>query len=57
MKRLAIALLALALLLGGGFLWARLFAGRNVGPIPGGWLHGEVATELPSDWSFANRDP
>ncbi len=57
MRRAAIALIALVLLLGGAFVWARLFAGRNVGPIPGGWLRGEVATALPSDWSFANRDP
>ncbi len=57
MKRFGWMLLTVALLLGGGFTWARLFAGGNVGPIPGGWLRGEVATELPTDWSFANREP
>ena len=57
MKRCAWALLVVCLLLGGLFVWARLFAGRNVGPIPGGWLRGEVVTELPVDWSFANREP
>ena len=57
MKRFGWALLALCLSLGGGFVWARLFAGHNIGPIPGGWLHGEVATELPGDWSFANGEP
>lgn len=57
MKRFGAALLGLCLLLGGGFVWARLFAGHNIGPIPGGWLRGEVATELPTDWSFANQQP
>jgi hypothetical protein len=56
-KRSGSALLALGLLLGAGFGWARLFAGHNIGPIPGGWLRGEVATELPTDWSFANGEP
>ncbi len=56
MKRFGVALLVLGLLLGGALVWARLFAGHNVGPIPGGWLRGEVATDLPSDWSFANAE-
>jgi hypothetical protein len=55
-RRLVRGLLALALLLGLGLAWARLFAGHNFGPLPGGWLHGEVAAELPADWSFANRE-
>ncbi len=37
--------------------WARLLAGGPVIPgVPGGWVHGEPASELPADWSFANRD-
>ena len=44
MKRFQSALLGAAVLLGAGLGWARLFAGHNVGPIPGGWLHGDVAT-------------
>jgi len=51
------ALIALAVLLGGAVVWARLFAGGNVGPIPGGWLRGQLASERPGDWSFANREP
>jgi hypothetical protein len=54
-RRAALALAALLLLLGGAFAWARLFAGGPVGPIPGGRLHGELAA-APADWSFANRE-
>ena len=42
----------LALLLGAA-AWVRLFAGGPVGPIPGGWLHGEVVAGTVTDWSFA----
>lgn len=55
MRRAALALAALLLLLGAGFGWARFFAGGPVGPIPGGRLHGEPAPP-PADWSFANRE-
>jgi len=48
------ALVTLAL----GFLaWARLLHAGPLGPIPGGALRGKPATELPADWSFANREP
>ena len=57
MRRLAWILLGLALVVGGWASWARLFAGGPVAQIPGGWLRGEPASELPDDWSFANRDP
>lgn len=41
-----------------GFAWGRLLAGGPVLPgVGGGWLRGEISTVLPTDWSFANRDP
>jgi hypothetical protein len=56
--RRALRLLAVAALLGAGFLgWARLLRGGPTGPIPGGRLRGEPAASLPADWSFARRDP
>jgi hypothetical protein len=50
-------LLVLALLAGAFLAWARLFHAGPLGPIPGGRLSGEPASELPANWSFANRDP
>ena len=57
MRRAGRVLLVLVLLAGGFFAWARLFHAGPLGPIPGGRLSGESASELPPDWSFANRDP
>lgn len=57
MRRAGRVLLVLALLAGGFFAWARLLHAGPLGPIPGGRLSGEPASELPADWSFANRDP
>lgn len=45
--------IALVALGAGAFVWARFLAGGPVGPIPGGALRGELATEPVSDWSFA----
>ncbi|MGI9589912.1 MAG: hypothetical protein ACR2P8_00985 [Myxococcota bacterium] len=46
-----------ALLVLAGCLWVRLFAGGPVvAGVPGGWLRGELAQELPTDWSFANGE-
>lgn len=55
--RRALRWLALGLVVGivGFGVWARLLAGGPVGPLPGGALSGELAEELPADWSFANR--
>ena len=50
-------LVLLVLALTGVFAWARLLAGGPViAGVPGGWVRGEPASELPADWSFANRD-
>ena len=50
--------LGLGIALAGGVAWVRLLAGGPVLPgVGGGWLRGEPATELPADWTFANRDP
>jgi hypothetical protein len=49
--------LVLLMLAAGFFGWARLFHAGPLGPIPGGALSGEPSSELPTDWSFANRDP
>lgn len=57
MRRLLRVSLAAALLAGGFLAWARLLHSGPLGPIPGGRLSGELASELPADWSFANRDP
>jgi hypothetical protein len=56
-RRAALGLLALLLLAGAFLAWARLFHAGELGPIPGGALSGEPASELPADWSFANQDP
>lgn len=57
MKRALLWLLALLVVAVVAFgVWVRLLAGGPVGPIPGGALSGEPATELPSDWSFANEE-
>jgi len=56
-RRAARIAAVLLLLAGGGAVWARLFAGGPVGPIPGGWLDGEPTRDLPRDWTFANRAP
>lgn len=55
MRRLGGLLLVLVVLLGGGFCWARLFAGGPLGPFPGGHLRGQPVSP-PADWSFANRE-
>ncbi|HET6304466.1 MAG TPA: hypothetical protein VFG80_06760 [Myxococcota bacterium] len=44
---------ALVLLLVAGAVYARLLAGGPLGPVPGGWLRGEVVAQPVSDWSFA----
>lgn len=46
-------LVAVAGVLGAGALYVRLFAGGPVGPVPGGWLRGEIVEEPVADWSFA----
>jgi len=57
-SRVLRALLALAVLVAAGAAWVRLFAGGPVLPgVGGGRLRGELATALPADWSFANREP
>lgn len=55
MRRLGWTAALLVLLAGAGLVWARLFAGGPIGPLPGGSLRGEVAAP-PSDWSFASRE-
>ena len=56
MRRVLFGSLALLVVAALGFgVWARLLAGGPVGPIPGGALSGELASELPRDWSFANE--
>ena len=56
--RRVLLVLGVVAALGAGFLsWARLFHAGPLGPIPGGALSGEPTAELPSDWSFANREP
>ncbi len=57
MRRAALVLGGLLLALACVALWARLFAGGPLGPLPGGWLRGELASERPADWTFANRQP
>jgi hypothetical protein len=57
LRRGLAGLLALALALGAFLAWARLLHAGPLGPIPGGALRGEPASELPRDWSFADRDP
>jgi hypothetical protein len=42
-------LIVVLVLLLGAAAWVRLLAGGPVGPIPGGWLRGELV----ADWSFA----
>lgn len=56
MRRLRFAALGFVLVVGGFLVWARLFAGGPVAQIPGGWLRGEPARELPRDWGFANAE-
>jgi hypothetical protein len=56
-RRGLLVLLALVLLAGAFLAWARLFHAGPLGPIPGGRLAGEPASETPADRSFANRDP
>ena len=57
MKRILGWLLLLLVVGGVGFgVWARLFAGGPVGPLPGGALSSEPAAELPGDWTFANQE-
>jgi hypothetical protein len=56
-RRLALVAAAIALLAVGFLAWARLLHDGPLGPIPGGTLRGEPAAELPSDWTFANREP
>jgi hypothetical protein len=56
-RRFALVLAVLALLLAAGFAWARLLRAGPTGPIPGGSLRGTPAASLPGDWSFANREP
>jgi len=56
--RARLALVGVAVLVAGGAAWVRLFAGGPVVPgIGGGRLRGEPAAALPTDWSFANREP
>jgi hypothetical protein len=57
MRRALVLLLGLVLLAGGFLAWARLLHAGPLGPIPGGALAGEPSSELPADWTFANRDP
>lgn len=45
--RVALALVVGMLLSG---IWARLFAGGPVGPMPGGWIRGEASTGPIEDW-------
>lgn len=55
-RRVAVALGVLVLLLVAGAAWTRLLAGGPVLPgVPGGWIRGEPARELPADWAFASR--
>jgi hypothetical protein len=56
-RRIALVLAVLALILGAGFAWARLLRAGPTGPIPGGALRGNPAPSLPGDWGFANREP
>jgi len=56
-RRAVLGIGVVALLALGFLAWARLLHAGPLGPIPGGALGGEPATELPADWSFANRDP
>jgi hypothetical protein len=56
-RRTALVVGVLALLLAAAFAWARLLRAGPTGPIPGGALRGAPAASLPSDWSFANREP
>ena len=51
--KLRTGLVSLVLLLVLAAVYARLFAGGPVGPLPGGWLRGEVSAEAVADWSFA----
>lgn len=46
-------LIVVLVLLLGAAAWVRLLAGGPVGPIPGGWLRGEVVAGPVADWSFA----
>ncbi|MBW2316790.1 MAG: hypothetical protein JRH10_21720 [Deltaproteobacteria bacterium] len=56
MRRVLLWGLGLLVIVGVGFgVYARLFAGGPIGPLPGGTLSGELSTELPDDWTFANQ--
>ena len=47
------ALLGVLALLLAATAWVRLFAGGPVGPVPGGWLRGELVDAPVTDWGFA----
>ena len=55
MRRALRILAGLAALLALAAVGVRLLAGGPVGPLPGGWLRGELVAEPVADWSFANR--
>lgn len=56
MKRIVIRVILVVLIASVAFgVWARLFAGGPVGPIPGGWIRGEIVDGPVDDWTFAKE--